>query len=95
MACRFDAQRGPLRHSRFCPRSPTAYVGNSRASEIECLPDGRFVYASKRGLDSIAIFAIDQATGRIIGRMATERRQDSPLLRARPDGPAHVCRQRR
>jgi 6-phosphogluconolactonase (cycloisomerase 2 family) len=38
---------------------------NSRAAEIATSVDGRFVYASNRGHDSIAVFAIDAASGRL------------------------------
>ena len=33
--------------------------------EIEIHPGGKFLYASNRGSDTIAIFAIDQTTGRL------------------------------
>lgn len=41
------------------------YTGNSRASEIEVHPKGHTLYASNRGEDSIAVFAIEAATGRL------------------------------
>jgi 6-phosphogluconolactonase len=42
-------------------------------AEVVVEPSGRFVYVSNRGHDSIAIFAIDQASGRIssVGHVAT------------------------
>ena len=42
---------------------PSSYTGNNSGAEIVVAPSGRFVYASNRGHDSIAIFAIDQSTG--------------------------------
>jgi len=65
MACRFDPESGALAPFQILSSLPDTYVGDSRASEIEVSRDGRFVYASNRGFDSIAIFAIDQATGRM------------------------------
>jgi 6-phosphogluconolactonase len=44
---------------------PDTFVGHSRAAEIMASKDGRFVYASNRGHDSIAVFAVDQASGRL------------------------------
>lgn len=44
---------------------PDVFTGNSRGAEIAVSADGRFVYASNRGHDSIGIFAIDAATGRL------------------------------
>ncbi len=34
-------------------------------AQVLVAPSGRFVYVSNRGHDSIAIFAIDEATGRV------------------------------
>jgi hypothetical protein len=39
------------------------WKADSHCSEIRCSADGRFLYVGNRGHDSIAIFAIDQATG--------------------------------
>jgi 6-phosphogluconolactonase len=44
---------------------PDTFVGRSRAAEIMVSKDGRFVYASNRGHDSIAIFSVDRASGRL------------------------------
>jgi 6-phosphogluconolactonase len=38
--------------------------GNSTA-EVVVHPSGKWVYGSNRGHDSIAVFAVDQATGRL------------------------------
>ncbi len=43
-------------------------MGNSRAAEIAVSADGRSVYASNRGHDSIAVFAVDAGTGRLAPR---------------------------
>lgn len=60
---RFDAQTGALKPQQVLPSLPASYTGNSRASEIEIDRSGRFLYASNRGYDSVAVFAIDQGTG--------------------------------
>src|SRR3954470_3207790 len=65
MACRLDPESGALAPFQILSSLPDTYVGDSRASEIEVSRDGRFVYASNRGYDSVAIFAIDHATGRM------------------------------
>jgi 6-phosphogluconolactonase len=64
-ACRYDPAGGGLEPFQILSSLPDTFVGNSRASEIEISADGRFVYASNRGDDSIAIFAVDPATGRM------------------------------
>ncbi|WP_369992205.1 lactonase family protein [Pseudomonas xanthosomatis] len=60
---RFDSQTGALQPIQVLPSLPAAFTGNSRASEIEIDRSGRFLYASNRGYDSIAVFAIDQGSG--------------------------------
>ncbi len=62
-AYRFDAQTGALAPIQVLPSLPATFTGNSRASEIEVDHSGRFLYASNRGYDSVAVFAIDQGTG--------------------------------
>ncbi|HEF4761917.1 TPA: lactonase family protein [Pseudomonas putida] len=62
-AYRFDARNGGLTPIQILPSLPATFTGNSRASEIEVDRSGRFLYASNRGYDSVAVFAIDQGTG--------------------------------
>ena len=45
------------------PMLPAEFSGRNDAAEIEIHPTGKFLYASNRGHDSIAIFAIDPAKG--------------------------------
>ena len=59
----FDASTGALQPLQVLPTLPDTFTGNSRAAEIEVSADGRFVYASNRGADSIAVFAADAHTG--------------------------------
>jgi 6-phosphogluconolactonase len=40
---------------------PADFKGNSTCAEILVSPDGRFVYASNRGYDSVAVFSINPA----------------------------------
>ncbi len=42
---------------------PVGFSGRNDAAEIEIHPSGKFLYASNRGHDSIAVFAIDEANG--------------------------------
>lgn len=43
------------------PTLPAGFAGRNSTAEIAVSPDGRFVYGSNRGHDSIAIFAVDPA----------------------------------
>jgi 6-phosphogluconolactonase len=63
----FDATLGQLTEIASVPTVPadvTDRKGFSTA-EIEVHPSGKWLYGSNRGHDSIAAFAIDQATGRL------------------------------
>jgi len=63
----FDPQAGtlaPIQTLSTLPADVTDTKGFSTA-EIVAHPGGRFLYASNRGHDSIAVYAVDQATGRL------------------------------
>jgi 6-phosphogluconolactonase len=60
---RFDPDGGGLSPLQVVTTLPPTFTGNNTTSEIAVAPSGRFVYASNRGHDSIAIFRVDEATG--------------------------------
>jgi 6-phosphogluconolactonase len=62
-ACAFDAKAGTLKSLQRISTLPEGWSGQTTTAEIEVHPNGRFVYASNRGHDSIAIFARDHKTG--------------------------------
>lgn len=59
----YSAADGHLEARQILSTLPDTFTGNSRASEIQIDQSGRFLYASNRGNDSIAMFVIDQQTG--------------------------------
>jgi 6-phosphogluconolactonase len=60
----YDAEKGVLKEIHTLSTLPAEAKGNSTA-EIQCSPDGKWVFVSNRGHDSIAIFGVDPATGRL------------------------------
>jgi len=64
-ACTLDAATGRVTPFQITSGLSDRYTGNSRASEIEVHPNGLTLYASNRGEDTIAVLAIDDATGRL------------------------------
>jgi 6-phosphogluconolactonase len=64
-AYRFDPATGALEPFQVVSALPDHFTGNSRASEIGVSADGRFLYASNRGYDSIAMFGVSQIDGRL------------------------------
>ncbi|MGI8687613.1 MAG: lactonase family protein [Thermomicrobiales bacterium] len=59
----YDAERGVLDPRQVIGTLPPASTGRSTGAEIAVAPSGRFLYASNRGHDSIAIFAINAENG--------------------------------
>jgi 6-phosphogluconolactonase len=55
-----DAEQGTLRPIQSLSTLPADYAkpGDNLTAEIHCSRDGRFVYVSNRGHDSIAVFAV-------------------------------------
>ncbi|MEE8452662.1 MAG: beta-propeller fold lactonase family protein, partial [Thermoguttaceae bacterium] len=64
-AMRYDARRGILSPIQTITTLPEGFDGRNSTAEVEVHPSGKFLYGSNRGHDSIACFAIDQATGRL------------------------------
>lgn len=62
---RYDSSRGTLQSVQSISTLPGDFSGQNTAAEVQVHPSGRFLYASNRGHNSIAIFAIDPETGRL------------------------------
>ena len=62
-AFRYDAKAGNLRELQTVTTLPKEFSGRNDTAEIAVHSNGRFLYASNRGHDSIAVFAIDHAKG--------------------------------
>jgi 6-phosphogluconolactonase len=58
-----DAASGTLQRVQTLTTLPAGFTGRNDDAEIEVLPSGKFLYASNRGHDSIAVFAIDSSKG--------------------------------
>jgi 6-phosphogluconolactonase len=59
----YDAAHGELHELKTISTLPEKFAGNNDAAEIAVHPSGKFLYASNRGHDSIAVFSIDPVTG--------------------------------
>ncbi len=56
--CRATAQADKINYRQTASILPAAWRGTSSAADIQLSPDGRRLYASNRGHDSLAVFAI-------------------------------------
>jgi 6-phosphogluconolactonase len=61
----WDSERGLAQPIQMISTLPTGYQGVNTTAHVVVAPSGRFVYASNRGHDSIAVFAVDPTTGRM------------------------------
>lgn len=63
----WDAAKGALSELQSLSTLPEPVQGNSTA-EVVVHPSGKAVYVSNRGHDSLAVFAIDEATGKVTAK---------------------------
>jgi 6-phosphogluconolactonase len=64
-AFRWNSEQGKLTVLQSVSTLPEDFNGKSTTAEIAVSPDGRFLYGSNRGHDSIAVFSINLDTGRL------------------------------
>jgi 6-phosphogluconolactonase len=63
--CSYQRGNGELKPFQTISTLPPDYHKPNTCAEIAVHPSGRFLYASNRGHDSIAVFGIDGATGKV------------------------------
>lgn len=74
---RFEyTEPGKLERKESLSTLPGGFTGESSCAEVAVSPNGRFVYVSNRGHDSIAIFRLDDSTGQLqaAGHVSTRGR---------------------
>ncbi len=69
----YDAATGTLRTIQTVSTLPTGYTGTNSCADIHVGASGRWLYGSNRGHDSVAVFAIDSASGQLtpVGHQST------------------------
>jgi 6-phosphogluconolactonase len=60
-----DRDRGNLKEMQTIPTLPADFTGENTSADIHVSPDGRFLYCSNRGHDSIAAFEITPRSGKL------------------------------
>jgi 6-phosphogluconolactonase len=61
----YDAEKGALKEKQSVSTLPPGYAGRNGTAEVVVHPSGKFLYGSNRGHDSIAVFTVDQQTGKL------------------------------
>jgi 6-phosphogluconolactonase (cycloisomerase 2 family) len=74
----WDAEQQALRPLQILPSLPSDFTGENTTAEIVVSSNGRFVYCSNRGHDSVAIFAADSQSGLLRSIGWTSSRGKSP-----------------
>lgn len=64
-ALTYESDGGTLWSLQTVPAIPAAFEGENHCADLHITPDGRFLYGSNRGHDSIVIHAVDPETGRL------------------------------
>jgi len=64
----YDSDAGAMAEIQTIPTLPEGCSEESYAGAIHAHPAGKFIYGSNRGHDSIAIFRLDSASGRLSAR---------------------------
>jgi 6-phosphogluconolactonase len=59
----YDEATGRLSELQMVPTLPEGFTGTSHTADIHVHPNGRFLYCSNRGHDSIAMYSVDPGTG--------------------------------
>jgi len=61
----YDSENGTLSRIQVVSTLPKDFRGVNTASEVVVHPSGKFVYGANRGHDSIALFSVDPASGKL------------------------------
>lgn len=69
----WDGNTGSLKQLQAISTLPEGFKGSTSCAEIQITPDGRYLYASNRGHDSLAIFSVDAKSGKLtaVGHQST------------------------
>jgi 6-phosphogluconolactonase len=78
VAFQWDADRGTLTQFQAVETLAAGFTEPSTAAEIAVRADGRFVYVSNRGEDSLVVYAVDARTGELTLRQRVPARGRTP-----------------
>lgn len=61
----YDSENGSFKELQYISAIPEDFTENSQGAAIHVSSDGRFVYVSNRGHNSIAVFAVNEESGEL------------------------------
>src|SRR5690606_4242642 len=65
IALSYDSNNGSFTELQYISTIPGDFTDNSQGSAIHISKDGKFVYVSNRGHNSIAVFQVDETSGNL------------------------------
>jgi 6-phosphogluconolactonase len=74
----YDAATGTLHNIQTVSTLPQGFTGSNSTAEVHVHPNGKFLYGSNRGHDSIAVFAIDPNKGTLTAVEQTSTKGKTP-----------------
>jgi len=77
-AFHYDAENGALNIINHYATLPSDYTGDNLSADIHLTPDGQYLYASNRGHNSLAGFAVNASSGALRALGQTPTRGDFP-----------------
>ena len=84
---RRDSADSPLRIAQTLSTLPEGFTGDNTCADIHISPDGKFLYASNRGHNSIAVFSVDPESGSLTAAGHESTRGETPRnFSLSPDG---------
>ncbi|MCC9136801.1 lactonase family protein [Pontibacter silvestris] len=64
-ALTYDANKGTFTETETVSTIPAGFNENNQCAEVKVSPDGKFLYGSNRGHNSIVVYAINESTGKL------------------------------
>lgn len=64
-ALSYDSKQGSFQRLQSLSTLPEGFNGQNSTADIHVHPNGKFVYGSNRGHNSIAVFAVNSSTGKL------------------------------
>jgi 6-phosphogluconolactonase len=61
----FDEKKGTLKEIQTVPTLPENFKGANTCADIHVSPNGKFLYGTNRGHDSLVVYKVDEKTGKL------------------------------
>jgi 6-phosphogluconolactonase len=74
----YDSENGTFEELQTVPALPLGFKGENLCADIHISPDGKYLYGSNRGHDSIVCFLINENTGKLTYRNHTSTEGREP-----------------